>query len=61
LYWDHDGYAIWYKRLEAGCFHFPLSPGQSHRVTVTAAELTMLLDGVDLASVRRRKRYRRPA
>jgi len=61
LYWDNDGYAIWYKRLEAGCFHFPLPQGELRRITVTAAELTMLLDGVDLSSVRRRNRYRRPA
>lgn len=58
LYWDTDGYALWYKRLEVGRFRFPaVSEGQTS-VTITAAELTMLLDGVDLASVRRTKRYR---
>jgi transposase len=61
LYWDTDGYALWYKRLEAGRFRFPaVSEGQT-RVTITAAELTMLLDGVDLASVRRTKRFQLPA
>lgn len=58
LYWDTDGYALWYKRLEAGRFRFPVvSEGQT-QVTITAAELAMLLDGVDLASVRRTKRFR---
>jgi len=61
LYWDGDGYALWYKRLEAGVFRFPSGAEDASRVTVTAAELTMLLDGVDLASVKRTKRYRRAA
>lgn len=59
LYWDTDGYALWYKRLEAGTFRFPPAREGQTSVTVTAAELAMLLDGVDLASVRREKRFRR--
>jgi transposase len=59
LVWDEDGYVIYYKRLEAGTFRFPASGAQVH-VTIRAADLLMLLDGVDLASVRRRPRYRRP-
>lgn len=61
LYWDRDGLAIWYKRLEAGTFRFPQAADRQSRVDATPAELAMLLDGVDLASVRRRKRYRRSA
>ena len=59
LFWDGDGYVIYYKRLEKGTFRFPKGNGAS--VTVRAADLTMLLDGVDLTSVRRRPRYRRAA
>ena len=58
LYWDGDGYAIWYKRLEAGTFRFPAAQGQPS-VTVSAADWAMLLDGVDLSSVRRGKRFQR--
>jgi len=58
LYWDRDGYALWYKRLEAGTFTFPsVTSRRSHRVEVKASDLLMLLDGVDLRSVRREKRY----
>ena len=59
LVWDEDGYVIYYKRLEAGSFRFPSSSEQTS-VAIRAADLLMLLDGVDLASIRRRPRYRRP-
>ena len=61
LYWDSDGLAIWYKRLEEGTFRFPPPPAAGHGLEVRAADLAMLLDGVDLDTVKRRKRYRRPA
>ena len=60
LVWEEDGYAIWYKRLEAGSYRFPAAPESLPRVEVRAADLVMLLAGVDLASVRRGKRYHRP-
>lgn len=56
LYWDKDGLAIWMKRLEKGTFRFP-RPDGSAKMSVPAADLAMLLDGVDLASVKRRKRF----
>ncbi|MBU0638461.1 MAG: IS66 family insertion sequence element accessory protein TnpB [Planctomycetes bacterium] len=58
LYWDADGIAVWAKRLEAGTFQTPCVDGQSRSVTLSATELTLLLRGIDLASVRQRKRYR---
>ena len=61
LYWDEDGYALWYKRLETGVFRLPTAAADRTSVTLSAADLAMLLSGVDLASVRRTKRYRRPA
>jgi transposase len=59
LYWDEDGYVLLYKRLEAGTFRFP--DAQAAGLQVSAADLQMLLDGIDLDSVKRRRRYRRPA
>lgn len=61
LYFDGDGYALWYKRLEVGVFRFPAGAEDATRVAVTAADLALLLGGVDLASVKRGKRYRRSA
>lgn len=61
LYWDGDGYALWYKRLEEGRFRFPSARAGQTSVTISAADFRMLLDGVDLSSVRRGRRYQRPA
>jgi transposase len=58
LYWDEDGFVILYKRLEEGTVRFPQADAAG--VEVRAAELQMLLDGVELDSVKRRRRYRRP-
>ena len=65
LYWDNDGLAIWYKRLEEGTFVFPPPSAERSQVgeqgiAIRSAELAMLLDGIDLANVKRRKRYQRP-
>jgi transposase len=60
LLWEEDGFSIWYKRLEAGSFRFPPSPDALPRAEIRAADLVMLLEGVDLSSVKRGKRYHRP-
>jgi transposase len=57
LYWDGDGYALWYKRLEAGVFRFPAGGGVSREVS--GAELACILEGLELAHAKRRKRYAR--
>jgi transposase len=60
LVWEEDGYAIWYKRLEKGSFRFPAATDENPHVEIRAADLIMLLAGVDLSSVKRSKRYHRP-
>lgn len=57
MWWDHDGLVIWYKRLERGVFEKPAARGDRKHVTLDATELAMLLGGVSLASVKRRKRF----
>ncbi len=57
LYWDRDGLAIWSKRLEAGTFQLPLHGDAAQHVELDAADLALLLSGVDLHSARRRKRW----
>jgi len=59
LYWDKDGYALWYKRLEEGTFKLPRVDPHSRSVELRPSELAMLLDGIDLKSVKRVRRYQR--
>jgi len=44
LYWDHDGLALWYKRLERGLFTLPRVCAQNGEIDRRA--LSMLLEGV---------------
>ena len=61
LYWDGDGLAIWYRRLEQGTFQLPHVADDQASVELTGAELTMLLRGLDYQNVQRRKRFQVPA
>ena len=58
LYFDRDGLAIWYKRLEAGSYQLPQAVTQDG-VELQPAHLAMLLSGIDLTSARQRKRFQR--
>ena len=61
LYWDRDGLAIWYKRLEIGSFQIPANSTEAVSIEMTATQLSLILSGIDLGSARQRKRYHRPA
>jgi transposase len=55
LYWDRDGYAIWYKRLQRGTFALP--SGSSAGLEIDSMAFAMLLNGIDLRNIRKQKRY----
>ncbi len=59
LFWDVDGFCIWYKRLEAGTFQMPPVTDEQQGIELNCGQLTKLLGGLDLKSGRRRRRYRR--
>jgi len=61
LFHDGSGWAYLYKRLEQGTFQFPPVESDAGRVEVDAGELAMILEGIDLRSAVRRKRYGRRA
>ena len=62
LYWDRDGLAIWYKRLEnPGTFQIPTTATEAVvDRDDSRPSLSLILSGIDLRSARQRKRYQRP-
>lgn len=57
VYWDRNGFAMWTKRLERGRFRLPVSSGREGLTTIEAAELALVVEGIDLAGARRRPRW----
>jgi transposase len=60
LYWDRDGLAIWYKRLERGTFRLPAEATAAReppRLELSSAQLAALLEGIDLNRAKKSPRY----
>jgi transposase len=51
LYWDRNGYCLWYKRLERGIFRLPKIQGKVF--AIMPSELNLLLEGIDLTDKNR--------
>ena len=52
LFWDKNGYVVYFKRLERGRFQLPTVDEKRVKVQMEAAQLAMLLDGIDLNATR---------
>ena len=59
LFWDRDGFCIWYKRLERGTFQLLTTTNDEEGIELDYSQLVKLLGGLDLRTGRRRRRYRR--
>ncbi len=59
LVWDQSGFVLWCKRLERGTFELPRCIEACTSIVSSWEELVLILEGVSLRSVQRRKRYSR--
>jgi transposase len=59
LLWEHDGFVLWYKRLEAGVFKWPRVKEGTRSLELRASEFAMVLDGIDVSKLKRVPRYAR--
>lgn len=60
LFWDRHGYWLLYTRLEAGVFQMPPSDTNTNSpdaLQITYEQLILIIEGIDLTSIKRRKRY----
>ena len=58
LFWDRQGYCLFAKRLERGRFRLPWEqPAEGAAVEMEAAELALILEGIDLRGAKRRARW----
>jgi transposase len=60
LLWDRHGFWLLYKRLEEGCFQVPHDECSTETTALQLGyeQLVMIIEGIDLLSVKRRKRFR---
>lgn len=59
LYWGETGYCIWYQQLQKGTYQLPRHESLEGRdaLELSRSELSLILDGIDLSSVRQRPRF----
>ena len=56
LVWETDGFVMYYKLLEMGTFQLPEK--QANNGEISWQQLMLILEGVELSSVKKRKRYK---
>jgi len=60
LTWEGDGLAIYYKRLEKGVYELPSIAANSGCASIDTVHLQLILQGIVLNSVRKKKRFALP-
>jgi len=58
LVWEKDGFVLFYKLLESGTFQLPKAEDGALSCSVTWHQLAMIMEGVELRSIKKRKRFR---
>jgi transposase len=61
LRWEGDGLAIYYKRLEKGRYELPAYDSTTGVCAIQPYQLQLILEGIELSSVRHKKRYQHAA
>lgn len=55
IYWERNGFCLWYKRLEEEKFKWPKKSEDSN-IFITGQQLNWLLDGIDISKIKPHKK-----
>jgi transposase len=61
LLWEGDGFGLYHKRLEKGTYELPAYHNNTGSIQISSEQLQLILQGISLKSVRKRKRYQHVA
>ena len=59
LHWHSGGFVLYYKRLESGSFELPVYDGSVKSLSLTYSQLVLLIDGISITHIDRKKRYKK--
>jgi len=57
LHWQGISFTLYYKRLEEGTFEVPSYDSQVSSIELSYTQMVMLLDGLTIKNIKKRKRY----
>jgi transposase len=57
LHWQGSGYILYYKRLEKGTFELPRYDASVGSISLSYAQLVMIMDGLSIKNLQKRMRY----
>ncbi len=57
LHWQGAGFILYYKRLEKGTFELPHYDSAAGSISLDYARLVMIIDGLSIENIQKRKRY----
>jgi len=58
MHWSSGGFVLYYKRLESGTFELPSYDLDVQSLRLSYTQLVMLIDGISISNIHRRKRYK---
>jgi len=58
LHWSGSSFILYYKRLESGTFEIPYYDLEVGSISLTYSQLVLLIDGISITNISKRKRYK---